>query len=295
LSSWVIIKCDYGQLGNRLHTHVNALAWCKKNKFNLLNLSFSDYSFLFHSSNNLNGEMYYTEKNFLTFVFSFRFFRSFLNKFLLSNKWLSRFSFFFHKNDNLVLNKSHHDDLDILLKSAKKINIIHEWDLNCPYALIQNAKWIRKIMTPSYHYVEKAEEQINSFKKKFDYIVGVHARRGDYKNYLKGKHYHSWEDYKKWIIQMISVFKNEGYCNLGFVLCSDEKPKKQIFKDLPIHFSDEDNMMIDMHILSLCDYNVGPPSSFGTWISWYGKIPRMIIERNYIISSLEQFSICERC
>ena len=43
----LIIYCDYGRLGNRLHTHANALAWCIENNYNLINLSFSDYAELF--------------------------------------------------------------------------------------------------------------------------------------------------------------------------------------------------------------------------------------------------------
>ena len=43
----LVIYCDYGRLGNRLHTHANALAWCIENNYNLINLSFSDYADLF--------------------------------------------------------------------------------------------------------------------------------------------------------------------------------------------------------------------------------------------------------
>ena len=46
----LIIYCDYGRLGNRLHTHANALAWCIENNYNLINLSFSDYAELFKNS-----------------------------------------------------------------------------------------------------------------------------------------------------------------------------------------------------------------------------------------------------
>ena len=41
MNRWMILQRDYGQLGNRLHTHANALAWCIENNVNLLNLSFS--------------------------------------------------------------------------------------------------------------------------------------------------------------------------------------------------------------------------------------------------------------
>ena len=36
----IIVYCDYGRIGNRLHTHANALAWCIENNCNLINLSF---------------------------------------------------------------------------------------------------------------------------------------------------------------------------------------------------------------------------------------------------------------
>ena len=46
----LIVYCDYGRLGNRLHTHANALAWCIENNYNLINLSFNEYAPLFKSS-----------------------------------------------------------------------------------------------------------------------------------------------------------------------------------------------------------------------------------------------------
>ena len=45
--------------------------------------------------------------------------------------------------------------------------------------------------------------------------------------------------------------------------------------------------MIDLHTLILCDYIIGPPSSFGTWISWYGNVPRLIINKDTKIDNLE--------
>ena len=39
----LLIQRDYGQLGNRLHTHANALAWCIENQANLVNLSFKEF------------------------------------------------------------------------------------------------------------------------------------------------------------------------------------------------------------------------------------------------------------
>jgi hypothetical protein len=167
--------------------------------------------------------------------------------------------------------------------------------LNCPKSLIKNNNFIREFLKPNDIYFEKAFEQIDHLRKKFDCIVGIHARRGDYKTYLNGKHYHSWNAYKEWIIQTDTVLKNKDYEKVGYILCSDEKPNELIFADLPVQFTNEKKMMIDLIILSNCDYNIGPPSSFGTWISWYGKVPRTIIYENEKILTLKQFQVCNVC
>jgi len=47
--------------------------------------------------------------------------------------------------------------------------------------------------------------------------------------------------------------------------------------------------------ISLCDYLMGPPSSFGTWDSWHGDVPRLVVYNNTEITSLEQFEVCSTC
>jgi len=82
----IIINCDYGRLGNRLHTHANALAWCIENNYNLINLSFSDYAELFDCSLvNNSGNLHQSKHLTLRILFS-RTLRSLLRRLLLSNK-----------------------------------------------------------------------------------------------------------------------------------------------------------------------------------------------------------------
>tara|TARA_Y100000022_G_C12968804_1_gene248078 strand:+ start:59 stop:436 length:378 start_codon:yes stop_codon:yes gene_type:complete len=125
--------------------------------------------------------------------------------------------------------------------------------------------------------------------------VGIHARRGDYKTYLGGKHFHSWETYQNWILEVKNVLESKGYNRTGFILCSDDIPPSSILDYSFIHFAGTNHFMIDLHTLTLCDYNIGPPSSFGTWISWYGNVPRLIINKDTKIDNLENFSISNSC
>ena len=79
------------------------------------------------------------------------------------------------------------------------------------------------------------------------------------------------------------------------MFCSDEEPDQSVYSGLPVHFMEKSTMMTDLHILSLCDYSFGPPSSFGTWSSWFGKVPRLVINKLTEIKTLNQFKVSTTC
>ena len=133
-------------------------------------------------------------------------------------------------------------------------------------------------------------ELISAFKYKILLVSSVAIN-----NYLDGVHFHSWKSYKKWIIQIKKIIEDEKGATVGFVLCSDEIPPPDIFENVPVNFERNNNMMTDIHALSLCDYNFGPPSSFGTWSSWYGTVPRLVVTNDSRIFSLSQFKQTNSC
>lgn len=290
----LIIYCDYGRLGNRLHTHVNALAWCIENNYNLINLSFNEYAPLFKSSSKHNSGNFNQNENFIFKTLSGSLFRNFLKKLLLSDKWLLRFAWIINQiiptNDEILLES----ELSRKVKQ-NRINLIRHWDISCSKSLEIHQNILRAYLLPKNRFVASAENIIGGLRSKYDCIVGVHARRGDYINYLGGIHYHSWESYLQWANQTKQILEKSGKKNVGIVICSDEIPPTSIPQNKSIHFSLSKEFMVDIHLLSLCNYNLGPPSSFGTWISWFGKVPRLILFNNTEIKSLEQFEVCDTC
>ena len=290
----LIIYCDYGRLGNRLHTHANALAWCIENNYNLINLSFSDYARFFENSPKHNSGNLHQSDNFVFKLLSIRLFRNFLRRLLLSDKWLEKLSWIINKmrprDDELLLEA----DLNLQI-NQKKINLIKHWDIRCCNSIKSHQHKLRDYLRPNKRFVVTAENIIDELRSKYDYVVGVHARRGDYAIYLDGKYYHSWESYLHWANQTKQVLEKSGKKNVGVVICSDEEPPTSIPKRQTVHFNSSNEIMVDIHIMSLCDYNVGPPSSFGTWISWFGKVPRLVVYNNTEITSLEQFKVCTTC
>jgi len=290
----LVIYCDYGRLGNRLHTHANALAWCIENNYNLINLSFCKYADLLESSPKHNSGNLRQHENFLFKLLSSRLFRNFLRRLLLSGKWLERLAWIIKQlrptNDNML------EEADLYRQiNQNKIKLIRHWDIRSSKLVQIHQNTLRGYLSPNKKNVVSAKKIINDLRSNYDCIVGIHARRGDYITYLDGIHYHSWESYLNWGNETKKALELSGKKNVGIVICSDEAPPTSITKRESVHFSSSNEIMIDINLLFRCDYNLGPPSSFGTWVSWFGKVPRLVLYNNTEITSLDQFEVSSTC
>jgi hypothetical protein len=296
MTRWLVIQRDYGQLGNRLHTHANALAWCIENKVNLVNLSFKKYSPWFSSREGRSVKIFISRKSKLVSLLRYELVWKLFERVCRSDKWLKRLTKMMirEKQDCEFLSEP---ELNNSFESETKAKalLVRAWDLRCPDSLKRQQERVREILIPSKEFVSVAKEKITELREKFDCLVGVHARRGDYEKYLEGIHFHSWDSYRNWIIQTKNLMEKSGGIRVGFLVCSDDTPPSLSFADLPVYFEEENSAMSDLHALSLCDYNLGPPSSFGTWVSWYGRVPRLKVEKGLKIQSMDQFGICSHC
>lgn len=297
MNRWMILQRDYGQLGNRLHTHANAIAWCLENKLNLVNLSFFGYADLFSLWHGKPIHSLTFNKSIFSFLLRISTQGNLLDRICRSDKWLNRACKILRvhkKNDDQTIGQ---EGLHELFEDGpqKRFTLVRAWDLRCPNLVTKHQTEIRKIFTPKSNFTESAQLEVAKLRQQYDCVVGVHARRGDYKQYLGGIHFHSWDSYRNWMIQTKALMEEDGQKHIGFLLCSDDDTPSSIFENLPVHFMQKKSVMCDLHALSLCDYNIGPPSSFGTWLSWHGKVPRLHLEKGLKILSLDQFSVCSEC
>jgi hypothetical protein len=297
VSRWLILQADYGQLGNRLHTHANALAWCIEHKVNLLNLSFLSSSSLFFQQETIPIHLWFSSRTFLNRIFLKTKKESFVYRLARSDKYLSPLRHWVKvvtKPDDEFLTEQ---DLNRCFNEnqSKPIILTRAWDLRCPQSLTSNQNQVREMLSPQASVQKLAEGHIAKLRKTFKIVFGVHARRGDYRQFLGGIHFHEWSQYKQWMIQIQRLFEQKEGKRVGFLLCSDEHPPVDAFTELPVTSFRETEPIVDLHSLSLCDYNIGPPSSFGTWLSFHGRVPRLNVTANTEISSLSQFSHCELC
>ena len=290
MTKWLVVQKDYGQLGNRLHTHANALAFAIEHDLNFLNLSFTEQAKGFSRHNGLAADRHLPQAFLLRLLLSLPKVLPLLQRLSLSDRHLAKLG-------NRLRVIARHDDetleeqdlLNALVHSpSSRIILIRSWDLNCRQTLEKQASEIRRRLSPRQE-TQKAVADILGSMPTHDMLVGLHARRGDYATWLDGRHYHSWEQYAEWLHQTHRLLLQHGH-KPAYLLCSDESPPEGVFSPLPIVIGQRDPMT-DLYVLASSRLLLGPPSSFGSWASFYGEIPQLVLQPGSSVSTLPT-SLC---
>ena len=141
-------------------------------------------------------------------------------------------------------------------KSILRGRVVSDWSYRDKRALEKHADKIRSFFQPKN--VVEAKKEWRKIRATGETIVGVHVRRGDYKNFEGGRYYYEDEIYER----------NKDA--VGKAIASNGQ--KAHFVMFPWRSAVEDQWM-----MSQCDYLMGPPSTFTMWASVMGKVPLGII------------------
>ena len=104
---------------------------------------------------------------------------------LYSDKWLRRLSWIINQITPSKIGDINESDLSRQI-NRNKINLIKHWDINCCHSVKTYQHKLQDYLRPNEKFVVTADKIIHGLRLKYDYIVGVHARRGDYAAYLDG-------------------------------------------------------------------------------------------------------------
>lgn len=127
------------------------------------------------------------------------------------------------------------------------------------------------IVRPYPETQEKINLRINGYRKDTsDILIGVHMRRGDYRTWNNGIFFYSDEKWNNMFQQMVRFPEFKGY-HLKFLLFSNEQIQRENFEDkLDIDIVDGTGIE-DLFALSMCDFIIGPPSTFSWMANYIGR------------------------
>lgn len=134
---------------------------------------------------------------------------------------------------------------------------------------------IRELFQPNENIRLPIDSYFMKLKKEGFSIIGIHIRRGDYKNWRGGKYFYSLDDYSDFMSQIERCLNTE---KIIFYISTNERQEK--LNHLAHHRLCErrgSSAAMDLYALSKCDYIIGPPSTFSRWASLMGSVPIYLI------------------
>lgn len=166
----------------------------------------------------------------------------------------------------------------------RQLYINNSWYVR-DYQLIQKHRVaLCDVISPYASVEEKVRRKLNAYREQNEntVLVGVHMRRGDYRTWQNGEFYFEDKQWNNLFLQMCK-FPQFHDKHIKFVIFSNEEINCGNFSECLDIVISQGTVEEDLSALSLCDFIMGPPSTF-SWIANYiGKNKYYVIynpERN---------------
>ena len=163
-----------------------------------------------------------------------------------------------------------HVDLEAVVPAAElqraRWLLLQGFKIRCPTWSSHQAAGLREFFRPIKTYRQPAEGGIADLRSRADVVVGIHVRQGDYAQHLGGRYFYSCAQYAHFMSCMREQLAPRS---VAFVVCTHVPLNHADFAGFTWALG-PGNTAADLHALSLCDYIVGPPSSFSAWAAFHG-------------------------
>jgi hypothetical protein len=198
---------------------------------------------------------------------------------------LHRFQGRGHDVGLIRLRRDQHLDLNspafLDLVATHRVVFVQDWFFRNADNCARHRDLICSFFTPWEKHLDAARAVVEPVRRRDRLLVGVHVRRSDYERFKGGRFFYSHDQYARLMRGVQRAFPDR---DPTFLVCSDEPVPEGAFAGLDVVRGPGPEVE-DLYALASCDLLLGPPSTYTTWASYYGQVPR------YAVSDLaEQIS-----
>ncbi|MEQ9298911.1 MAG: alpha-1,2-fucosyltransferase [Cyclobacteriaceae bacterium] len=156
-----------------------------------------------------------------------------------------------------------------------KVSLFAGWPIRSWKLFSLHQQSIRKAFQIKNVYADNANQFIKEKRKGHELVIGVLMRQDDYRTWKSGKYFFENEVYYQWMNEVIRIFYDQ---RVAFIIASDEKKDMVEFKAITAFLCTgqavgSSHFIESMAELSMCDYVMTPPSTFGVWAAFMGDVP----------------------
>jgi hypothetical protein len=149
------------------------------------------------------------------------------------------------------------------------------WEYSCWSWLERHAPQVRRQFVPVPMYGDRAESFIADLRGRYDVLIGLFARRGDYRKFFDGRFYYPWSDYARWAREAMDHYPGK---RVVIVAAGDDPIPIEAFEGLPVvlttgSVNSGGHWLESFLELAHCDILLGPPSTFVACAAFYGDKP----------------------
>ena len=297
---YFIICGKHGQLCNRLWLAAHIIASGIQNKFEVINVAFSDYAACFPST--AGDILCRYPKRRLTFgMLTER-----LGNILFSLIDISS-SYRRERPDSSTTHTydlgSPESELDIGAPSFRtqlsglRVVFFRGWLFRDRESLLKHGGEVRSYFSPPDWCRDAVHTAVAQLRKSADVVIGIHIRHGDYRTHCDGIYFFDTAVYVRKMHEVACLFPGKA---IAYFVCSNERQSLEAFGPLNFAFRPFRNavmpfgsVLCDLYALAECDFILGAPSSFSCWASFYGRVPLYSMNDATAVPALSDFVVCD--
>ncbi|MFT3694651.1 MAG: alpha-1,2-fucosyltransferase [Kofleriaceae bacterium] len=154
-----------------------------------------------------------------------------------------------------------------------RVVVVNGFGFRCEPLIEKHANAIRAFFTPAPHHAKNVSIVLERARRGIDVLIGVHIRRGDFRTFVGGRWFYDDAQYARFMRDAAALFPGK---RVGFLVVSNEPiDASALGGDVRLG---SDHLVEDMYALAGCDYILGPPSTFASWASFYGRVPLRVLD-----------------
>ncbi len=282
----VILRSSGNELANQLWNYVSIYAYAREHNYILENPSFFEYGEYFNiptTSWFVRIVFFLPFKNYTKRKTAFR--RKVWRKFY---QWYTTIILWFFHDQTISYANAYNKPFYLPstketegklkeLEQARKNIYIDGWLFRNPVGIEKYRSEIKKYFKPRENIEKKVTVTINELQKKYETVVGVHMRQGDYKTWREGTYFIEQKRVREILNEYISIFKM-NISKTCFLITSDGPVNEKYFSELNISVS-KDNAVTDLFLLASTNVVIGSNSTFGAFASYYGNVPFIVMQK----------------
>ena len=173
---------------------------------------------------------------------------------------------------------------------ANRNIVVEGWEVRFYDLFLKYKKEIIDLFTFDKKISSEIKEYVTRSSRDTDIKLGVHKRRGDYSRWHDGRYFYFDEVYVRAINQFTALFPDK---RVIVYICGNDPNIDQMYYSINVKKAyvafPNGNQAEDLCLFSMCDYLIGPPSTFTLVASMYHDTPLWWIDSRDSELSLDRF------